>query len=112
MQIQEKVNRLMSRERHKPVIRPQRPLVLKDSVASRKPRKGEALCVTEMSVMMACWKQNNFVESLCSSQVQAFYSCVRNAKASSKSKPTSTGILLPKEATTLLKRFPNIKTEI
>uniref|UniRef100_A0A3B4AAV2 Coiled-coil-helix-coiled-coil-helix domain containing 1 n=1 Tax=Periophthalmus magnuspinnatus TaxID=409849 RepID=A0A3B4AAV2_9GOBI len=35
-----------------------------------------------MSLMMACWKQNNFVEGLCSSEMQTFYSCVQKAQVS------------------------------
>lgn len=116
MQIQEKVSRLMSRQNGKPVLRPNRPLSLKDAVANRKPNKGEATCITEMSLMMACWKQNNFVEDLCSSEVQAFYSCVQSAQAALKNKSAvagqDKGRLPPKQATRLLKRFPNIRTEI
>uniref|UniRef100_A0A8C6WKS7 Coiled-coil-helix-coiled-coil-helix domain containing 1 n=1 Tax=Neogobius melanostomus TaxID=47308 RepID=A0A8C6WKS7_9GOBI len=116
MQIQEKVSRLMSRQNGKPVLRPSRPLSLKDAVANRKPPKGEGTCITEMSLMMACWKQHNFVEDLCSSEVQAFYSCVHKAQAAMKNKSTlagqDRGRLPPKQATTLLKRFPNIRTEI
>lgn len=116
VQIQEKVGRLMSRANGKPVLRPNRPLSLRDAVANRKPHKGEATCITEMSLMMACWKQHNFVEALCSSEVQTFYSCVREAQAAMKNKSSlaaqDRGRLLPKQATTLLKRFPNIKTEI
>ncbi|KAK7901158.1 hypothetical protein WMY93_017927 [Mugilogobius chulae] len=115
VQIQDKVRRLLSRSNGKPVLRPNRPLSLKDSVANRKLTK-EATCVTEMSLMMACWKQNNFVDDLCSSEVQSFFSCVKAAQAALKTKTTAvgqdTGHLPPKQATTLLKRFPNLRTEI
>lgn len=40
----------------------------------------EATCITEMSVMMACWKQSNFVDSLCSNEISAFYTCVEKAR--------------------------------
>ncbi|XP_072292895.1 small ribosomal subunit protein mS37 [Eucyclogobius newberryi] len=116
VRIQEKVSRLLSRENGKPVLRPNRPLSLKDTVANRKLHKGEATCITEMSLMMACWKQNNFVEDLCSSEMQNFYSCVREAQAAMRNEAVGagqdTGRLHPKQATTLLKRFPNIRTEI
>uniref|UniRef100_A0A3B3TM34 Coiled-coil-helix-coiled-coil-helix domain containing 1 n=1 Tax=Poecilia latipinna TaxID=48699 RepID=A0A3B3TM34_9TELE len=72
--------RLLSRENGKPVLKPNRPLILKDSVGNRKPRKGEASCVTEMSLLMACWKQNNFVDSLCSNEINTFYTCVHKAE--------------------------------
>uniref|UniRef100_A0AAZ3R4K9 CHCH domain-containing protein n=1 Tax=Oncorhynchus tshawytscha TaxID=74940 RepID=A0AAZ3R4K9_ONCTS len=31
-----------------------------------------AMCITEMSMMMACWKQNNFADALCSNEMQSF----------------------------------------
>ncbi|XP_029963014.1 small ribosomal subunit protein mS37 [Salarias fasciatus] len=114
--IQEKVSRLLSRSNGKPVLKPNRPLVLKDEVANRKPKKGEATCVTEMSLLMACWKQNNFVDTLCSSEVQSFYSCVAEAQKAQKNRKEQSsmqgGRLPPKLANTLLKRYPNPRTEI
>lgn len=38
--IQEKVARLLSKERGKPVLKPNKPLALKNEVANRKPKKG------------------------------------------------------------------------
>uniref|UniRef100_A0A3Q2T7B5 Coiled-coil-helix-coiled-coil-helix domain containing 1 n=1 Tax=Fundulus heteroclitus TaxID=8078 RepID=A0A3Q2T7B5_FUNHE len=76
----EKVNKLLCRQNGKPVLKPNRPLVLKECVANRKPKKGEATCITEMSVLMACWKQNNFVDGLCSNEIHSFYTCVQNAQ--------------------------------
>lgn len=38
--IQEKVARLLSKQHGKPVLKPNKPLVLKDEVANRKPKKG------------------------------------------------------------------------
>lgn len=38
--IQEKVSRLLSKQLGKPVLKPNKPLVLKDEVANRKPKKG------------------------------------------------------------------------
>ena len=119
----------------------------------------EATCITEMSVLMACWKQNNFLDGLCSNEVKDFYICVEKAQvcphtkqnnqqlncfvllnihihihihalcltlavtnhlplsqAAMKNKSEQTkmqgGRLHPKQATTLLKRFPNPRTEI
>ncbi|XP_030296738.1 small ribosomal subunit protein mS37 [Sparus aurata] len=116
IQFQEKVSRLLSRQNGKPVLKPNRTLALKDAVANRKLKKGEATCITEMSVLMACWKQNNFVDGLCSNEVKDFYICVEKAQAAMKNKSEQTkmqgGRLHPKQATTLLKRFPNLRTEI
>ncbi|XP_059422491.1 coiled-coil-helix-coiled-coil-helix domain-containing protein 1 [Carassius carassius] len=110
--IQEKVAKLLSRQNGKPVLRPIKPLALKNEVASRSLRKGEATCVTEMSLLMACWKQNDFNNSVCSKEVSAFYTCVEKAQIKAKGKQGTQGRLLPKEANILLKRFPNLSSEI
>lgn len=116
VQFQEKVNRLISKQNGKPVLKPNKTLALRDAVASRKLKKGEATCVTEMSVLMACWKQNNFVDTLCSNEMNSFYSCVEKAQAAMKNKSDQTSVqggrLHPKQAITLLKRYPNLRTEI
>ncbi|KAM8737983.1 small ribosomal subunit protein mS37 [Acanthopagrus schlegelii] len=116
IQFQEKVRKLLSRQNGKPVLKPNRTLALKDTVSNRKLKKGEATCITEMSVLMACWKQNNFLDGLCSNEVKDFYICVEKAQAAMKNKSEQTkmqgGRLHPKQATTLLKRFPNPRTEI
>ncbi|KAI3363002.1 hypothetical protein L3Q82_011517 [Scortum barcoo] len=134
---QDKVSRLLSRENGKPVLKPNRTLALRDAVANRKLKKGgpesrcmiennpsflnpdscnEATCITEMSVLMACWKQNNFVDGLCSNEINSFYICVEKAQTAMKNKSEQTSIqggrLPPKQATTLLKRYPNLSTEI
>ncbi|XP_077469492.1 small ribosomal subunit protein mS37 [Stigmatopora argus] len=113
---QEKVSRLLSKQNGKPVLKPNKPLVLKDRVTSRKPKKGEATCITELSIMMACWKQNNFVESLCSQEMDEFSFCVKKAQVPMNNTLGDTtlqkGRLQPKQATTLLKRYPNQCIEI
>ncbi|XP_043112257.1 coiled-coil-helix-coiled-coil-helix domain-containing protein 1 [Puntigrus tetrazona] len=110
--IQEKVARLLNRQNGRPALKPNKPLALKNEVASRRPRKGEATCVTEMSFLMACWKLNDFNNSVCSKEVSAFYTCVEKAQIKAKEKKGTQGRLLPKEANTLLKRFPNLGSEI
>uniref|UniRef100_A0A8D3BNE0 Coiled-coil-helix-coiled-coil-helix domain containing 1 n=1 Tax=Scophthalmus maximus TaxID=52904 RepID=A0A8D3BNE0_SCOMX len=79
----QKVNKMLSRQNGKPVLKPNRPLALRDTVADRKLSKGEASCVTEMSVLMACWKDNNFVDDLCSTEIDSFYTCVKAAQVCS-----------------------------
>ncbi|NXA39892.1 CHCH1 protein, partial [Eudromia elegans] len=63
-----------------PLIRPPRPLVLANKVANRREQAGEATCITEMSVMMACWKQNDFSSSACAEEIRAFHDCVAKAE--------------------------------
>ncbi|KAL2082963.1 hypothetical protein ACEWY4_020736 [Coilia grayii] len=113
--VSEKLARLLSRENGRPVLKPNKPLVLKDEVANRKMRKGEATCITEMSLLMACWKKNEFNNFLCSSEISTFYTCVEKAQREAKLKAAQQashgGRLAPKQANTLLKRFPGIKDE-
>ncbi|XP_041645762.1 coiled-coil-helix-coiled-coil-helix domain-containing protein 1 [Cheilinus undulatus] len=112
---QEKVNRLINKQNRRPVLKPNRPLILRDNVANRKPKKGEATCVTEMSVMMACWRQNNFMDGFCSEEMNKFYTCVEKAQMAMKNKSDQSvmqgGQLPAKHATTLLRRFPNLTSE-
>nr|XP_028576863.1 zinc finger protein 664-like [Podarcis muralis] len=51
-----------------PWMRPYRPLVLANQVSNRRLGLGEATCITEMSLMMASWKQNEFSDGLSSFQ--------------------------------------------
>ncbi|XP_030060747.1 small ribosomal subunit protein mS37 [Microcaecilia unicolor] len=109
---------LASRRNGKPLFRPSRPLVLADRVANRKIRLGEATCITEMSLMMACWKQNNFNDTVCAKEIQSFFDCnakvqaeLRAARLNEKTLGQS-GRLPPKQANKLLQRFPNITHEI
>nr|XP_055026847.1 coiled-coil-helix-coiled-coil-helix domain-containing protein 1 [Misgurnus anguillicaudatus] len=112
--IQEKVAKLLNRQHGRPVLRPIKPLALKNEVANRRLRKGEATCVTEMSLLMACWKQNDFNNTVCSKEVSTFYTCVEKTQMQNKAagKHGGQGRLSPKEATILLKRHPNLGSEI
>ncbi|KFR16194.1 Coiled-coil-helix-coiled-coil-helix domain-containing protein 1, partial [Opisthocomus hoazin] len=40
----------------------------------------EATCITELSVMMACWKQNDFNDTACAEEIRMFYDCVAKAE--------------------------------
>ncbi|KAG5831560.1 coiled-coil-helix-coiled-coil-helix domain-containing protein 1 [Anguilla anguilla] len=113
--LQQKVSRLLSRQLGKPVLKPNKPLALKNEVANRTLEKGEATCITEMSVLMTCWKQNEFNDAACSKEIQSFYTCAKKAEAarlkSGKGAFELDGRLHPKLANTLLKRFPNSFSE-
>ncbi|TSK22609.1 Coiled-coil-helix-coiled-coil-helix domain-containing protein 1 [Bagarius yarrelli] len=111
--IQDKVARLVSKQLGKPVLKPNKSLVLKDKVANSKTKKGEASCVTEMALMMACWKQNDFNTKLCSNELTVFYRCIKKAQEQAREWAkqqtiSQEGRLLPKQATKLLKRYPNM----
>ncbi|NXF96621.1 CHCH1 protein, partial [Eubucco bourcierii] len=95
-----------------PVIRPTRPLVLANKVASRREQGGEATCITEMSVMMACWKRNDFNDTACAEEIRMFYDCVAKAEKDRKNQNEDTllprGNLPSSKANKLLRRFPQI----
>ncbi|XP_062850837.1 coiled-coil-helix-coiled-coil-helix domain-containing protein 1 [Trichomycterus rosablanca] len=111
--IQEKVARLLSRQFGRPVLKPNKALILKNEVANRKLKRGEASCVTEMALLMACWKQSDFNTALCSNEVTVFYRCIEKAQAEARERAKQQtlvqgGRLVPKQATKLLKRYPNL----
>ncbi|XP_060092307.1 small ribosomal subunit protein mS37 [Heteronotia binoei] len=96
-----------------PPMRPSRPLVLADHVSNRRRSLGEATCITEMSLMMACWKQNEFSDVTCSREIQAFLDCASKAEGERKAKLLQesldrSGTLGAKQINRLLHRFPNI----
>ncbi|XP_075790748.1 small ribosomal subunit protein mS37 [Pelodiscus sinensis] len=101
------------RPKRAPAVRPARPLVLADRVANRRLRLGEASCTTEMSLLMACWKQNEFNDAACAKEIQTFCDCVAKADAEHKERRKQesldqTGNFSSKTVNKLLKRFPNI----
>ncbi|KPP59527.1 coiled-coil-helix-coiled-coil-helix domain-containing protein 1-like [Scleropages formosus] len=104
--LQQKLGRMLSKSVGKPVLKPNKPLALKD----------EATCITEMSLLMACWKENDFSDAACSSEVRAFFKCAEKAEAARKAEKGTTvgqkGILHPKQANSLLRRYPNQYKEI
>ncbi|KAK7506566.1 hypothetical protein BaRGS_00002041, partial [Batillaria attramentaria] len=60
------------------------PPVLRDYVSSKKDKSTAAYCVEEMSVMMACWKRNDFNQQRCSSELRSFHKCVMEAQAAER----------------------------
>ncbi|XP_017662604.1 PREDICTED: coiled-coil-helix-coiled-coil-helix domain-containing protein 1 [Lepidothrix coronata] len=96
-----------------PAIRPPRPLALADKVANRREQGGEATCITEMSVMMACWKQNDFNDAACAEEIRVFYDCVAKAEKQRRNQNedalSSRGNLPSSKVNKLLRRFPQIR---
>ncbi|XP_023556315.1 coiled-coil-helix-coiled-coil-helix domain-containing protein 1-like [Octodon degus] len=96
----------------KPTLKPNKPLFLANKVGERCWEKGEATCITEMSVMMACWKQNELRHSACKKEIQDFFDCSSKAQEARKMKSRQEtlrefGSLPPKKMNRLLQRFPN-----
>ncbi|CAJ0966907.1 unnamed protein product [Ranitomeya imitator] len=113
--LNEKVARLVSRQYGKPVLKPRLPLALADKVANRRFKLGEATCITEMSVLMACWKENAFSDTACSTAIKVFYDCVakeQNARKLGAKEEKPAGWMPPQQANKLLRKYPNIKQEI
>ncbi|XP_061490759.1 small ribosomal subunit protein mS37 [Rhineura floridana] len=110
------VNRLAEfrKIRGKPTpVRLPRSLVLANQVSNRRLRLGEASCITEMSLMMACWKQNEFSDTTCAQEIQTFFDCSAKAEAERKERIRQQLLgqsenLDSKQVNKLLKRFPNI----
>uniref|UniRef100_A0A8C4W3H1 Coiled-coil-helix-coiled-coil-helix domain containing 1 n=1 Tax=Gopherus evgoodei TaxID=1825980 RepID=A0A8C4W3H1_9SAUR len=64
-----------------------------------------------MSLLMACWKQNEFNDAACAKEIQTFYDCVAKTDRKERLKQESLGQmgnLSPKTVNKLLRRFPNI----
>ncbi|KAM4851716.1 small ribosomal subunit protein mS37 [Thomomys bottae] len=96
----------------KPILKPNKPLILANRVGDRRREKGEATCVTEMSVMMACWKKNEFRDDGCRKEIQDFLDCASRAQEAGKMKALQETLgdsrsLPPHKMTKLLQRFPN-----
>ncbi|XP_046979816.1 coiled-coil-helix-coiled-coil-helix domain-containing protein 1 [Schistocerca americana] len=91
------------------------PLKLKGSVSGKGDKTSKASCVQEMAVMLACLKQNEFDQAMCSSEIKIFQDCVKEYDEKKKLKDTQEklGILTPgernlshKQINQLLRRFP------
>ncbi|XP_076980493.1 small ribosomal subunit protein mS37 [Tamandua tetradactyla] len=96
----------------RPVLKPNKPLILANRVGERRREKGEATCITEMSVMMACWKQNEFRDEACRKEIQEFFNCASKAEATRKMRPIQETLgefrsLPPNKLNKLIQRFPN-----
>ncbi|XP_012863557.1 coiled-coil-helix-coiled-coil-helix domain-containing protein 1-like [Echinops telfairi] len=96
----------------KPVLKPNKPLVLANFIREQRREKGEATCITEMSMMMACWKLNEFHDEPCRKEIQDFFDCASRAEAAGKMKSIQdtrgeSGNLSPKKLNRLLQKFPN-----
>ncbi|XP_053168979.1 coiled-coil-helix-coiled-coil-helix domain-containing protein 1 [Hemicordylus capensis] len=94
-------------------VRVARPLILADRVSNRRMRLGEATCITEMSLMMACWKKNEFSDTACAKEIQTFFDCTAKAEEEWKESVVQealgrSGKLGTKQINKLLKQFPNI----
>lgn len=77
----------------------------------------EKNCLYEMSLMFACFKDNNFESKLCDSQIKQFQNCVTNFEKHRKCQKQLQQIGVPtpdtvnftdSQLTYLLRKFPTI----
>lgn len=94
------------------------PLRLKDRVSGKGDNLKEVSCVYEMSLLFACFKQNDFNQALCSKEIENFQKCYKEttAKKFERKEKAAKGILTPgdkkmsaKQINQLLKAFPTVK---
>ncbi|KAJ8966746.1 hypothetical protein NQ317_011160 [Molorchus minor] len=73
------------------------PLKLKGTVSGKGDKTSEVCCIYEMSVMLSCFKDNDFKEALCLKEVEAFKKCYTNHLETKKVKKEkeAKGILTP-----------------
>ncbi|KAJ8250552.1 hypothetical protein COCON_G00224740 [Conger conger] len=104
------VSRIIIKQVGKPVLKPNRPLALKNHVSTRMLDRGGATCLVELSLLMTCWKRNEFGDAACSNEIRTFNECAEKARAEklrSNDNFAAGERLPPKLANTLLRRFPN-----
>ncbi|PNF41603.1 hypothetical protein B7P43_G11114 [Cryptotermes secundus] len=75
----------------------------------------DVACLYEMSILFACFKNNDFNQALCSKEINNFQSCYKNymSKKNKKKDQEQQGILVPgekkltsKQVNVLLRKFP------
>lgn len=91
------------------------PLRLKKTVSGKGDKTSDVACLYEMSIMFACFKNNDFNQALCSKEISTFQRCYKdymNKKYKRKDQEQK-GILIPgekkltsKQVNVLLRKFP------
>lgn len=93
------------------------PLRLNPGVSGKGNRTTNVCCIYEMSVMFACFKNNEFDQSLCSKEINEFQKCYTHHVETSrlKQEKEAKGLLTPgekqlsaKQLNLLLSRYPNV----
>lgn len=95
------------------------PLRLKDRVSGKADNIKEVSCLYEMSLLLACFKQNEFNQALCSKEIESFQKCYKEttARKLERKEKEAKGILTPgdrkmsaKQINQLLKSFPTVQS--
>lgn len=94
------------------------PLKLRTHVSGKGDNRTEVHCIYEMSVMFACFKENEFNQSLCSKEIENFQTCFKQTTAMKnlKKEREAKGILTPgdkkmssRQLNQLLSAHPNVE---
>uniref|UniRef100_A0A3Q1FYC7 Uncharacterized protein n=1 Tax=Acanthochromis polyacanthus TaxID=80966 RepID=A0A3Q1FYC7_9TELE len=106
---QEKVSRLLSRQNGKPVLKPSRALALGDSVSNRNLKNRDQTNRSDYSGRLRCRARTNHTNGSEYSALDPLQAALKNKSGQSN---LQGGRLPSKQATVLLKRFPNQRYEI
>ncbi|KAK3859580.1 hypothetical protein Pcinc_034317 [Petrolisthes cinctipes] len=94
------------------------PLALRNEVSGKGDKQQNLACLHEMSILFACMKKNDFVQSLCSKEINSFQKCHLNFLQAQKLKKEQEreGNLVPyarnmshRQVNQLLKQYPQPK---
>ncbi|XP_069955976.1 small ribosomal subunit protein mS37 [Cherax quadricarinatus] len=117
------INNVRPKNGRRPTRRPfpftnELPIFLRDHVSGKNDKQQSVACLQEMAILFACFKKNDFVQSLCMKEVEEFHKChVRFMQNRSKEEELNRlGILSPgeknlshKQLNQLLKKYPQPK---
>lgn len=93
------------------------PLKLKPLVSGKGGKVSDVCCIYEMTLMLACFKENEFGATGCAKEIEDFKKCYVNHVTAKRNKIAreSKGLLTageknlsPKQINLLLKKYPNI----
>ncbi|XP_072165364.1 small ribosomal subunit protein mS37-like [Diadema setosum] len=108
-----RLKEIIMRNHYKPTeyINMSKPLALRDKVSLKRTRAEAATCITEMAVLMSCWKQHDFNDSDCSEEINLFNKCIAEAEATRRQltqagKTGSNQRLTSKQLNELLWKYP------
>ncbi|XP_030759377.1 coiled-coil-helix-coiled-coil-helix domain-containing protein 1 [Sitophilus oryzae] len=92
------------------------PLKLKKRVSGKATKGSEVCCLHEMSILFACFKANDFNQSMCSKEIESFQKCYtkfssdrdkQRARDAQKFLTPGEKNLTSKQLNILLKRYPD-----
>ncbi|XP_054774146.1 small ribosomal subunit protein mS37-like [Lytechinus pictus] len=108
-----RLKEIILRNHYKPTeyINMSKPLALRDRVSLKKAKPEAATCITEMAVLMSCWKQHEFSDADCSEEISLFNKCLADAEllkreATQAGKTGSAKRLSSKQINELLWKYP------